>query len=53
LYLICFIQHPSMFATTLSAGTCFGRVQPSCSSSPGVYRYITPSSRKRGLPSHD
>ena len=33
-YRTSFIQVPSMFATTLSAGTCFAFVHPSCSALP-------------------
>jgi hypothetical protein len=48
---ICCLQHPSKTATTRSAGTCFTLVHPSCTLSPGVYVWMTPSTRKWALPS--
>lgn len=45
-------QEPSKYATAALAGTCLTFVQPSCAVSPSRYVCTTPSTAKRGEPSH-
>ena len=46
-------QDPSKTATTRAVGTCFTLVQSSWCVSPSKTVWITPSSKKWGLPNHD
>lgn len=44
-------QHPSKYTSARAGGTCLTLVHSSCSCEDGLYRCITPSTKKCGLPS--